>query len=78
MHGGWKLGGAVPLIIQGGYNGGKSGSWAIAFPHALLGVSGNYSGEGGAMDWGPSISGDTIRWDSDSSGSGLQVIAIGY
>lgn len=73
-----KLGGAVPLIIQGGYRGGKSGSWAIAFPHALLGISGDYSGEGSTMDWGPSISGNTIGWSSGSSGSGLRVIAIGY
>ena len=73
-----KLGGAVPLIIQGGYRAGKSGSWAIAFPHALLGISGDYSGEGGAMDWGPSISGNTTGWSSISSGSGLRVIAIGY
>ena len=73
-----KLGGAVPLIIQGGYRAGKSGSWAIAFPHALLGISGDYSGEGGAMDWGPSISGNTTRWSSGSCGSGLRVIAIGY
>ena len=73
-----KLGGAVPLIIQGGYGAGKSGSWAIAFPHALLGISGDYSGEGGAMDWGPSISGTTTGWSSGSCGSGLRVIAIGY
>ena len=73
-----KLGGAVPLIIQGGYSTGKSGSWAIAFPHALLGISGDYSGEGGNMDWGPSISGNTTGWSSGSCGSGLRVIAIGY
>lgn len=73
-----KLGGAVPLIIQGGYRNGNSGSWAIAFPHALLGISGDYSGEGGAMDWGPSISGTTTGWSSGSCGSGLRVIAIGY
>ena len=73
-----KLGGAVPLIIQGGYGAGKSGSWAIAFPHALLGISGDYSGEGGNMDWGPSISGNTTGWSSGSCGSGLRVIAIGY
>lgn len=73
-----KLGGAVPLIIQGGYRAGKSGSWAIAFPHALLGISGDYSGEDGAMDWGPSISGNTTGWRSGSCGSGLRVIAIGY
>ena len=73
-----KLGGAVPLIIQGGYNTGKSGGWAIAFPHALLGISGDYSGEGGGMDWGPSISGNTTGWSSSSCGSGLRVIAIGY
>lgn len=73
-----KLGGAVPLIIQGGYENGKSGSWAIAFPHALLGISGDYSGDGGKMDWGPSINGNTTRWSSTSTGSGLRVIAIGY
>ena len=73
-----KLGGAVPLIIQGGYRTGTSGSWAIAFPHALLGISGDYSGEGGNMDWGPSISGNTTGWSSGSCGSGLRVIAIGY
>lgn len=73
-----KLGGAVPLIIQGGYRTGNYGSWAIAFPHALLGISGDYSGESGKMDWGPSINGDTTRWSGDGSGSGLQVIAIGY
>lgn len=73
-----KFGGAVPLIIQGGYGASKSGSWAIAFPHALLGISGDYSGEGGAMDWGPSISGNTTGWSSGSCGSGLRVIAIGY
>lgn len=73
-----KLGGAVPLIIQGGYRTGNSGSWAIAFPHALLGISGDYSGEGGSMDWGPSISGNTTGWSSVSCGSGLRVIAIGY
>ena len=73
-----KLSGAVPLIIQGGYRAGRSGSWAIAFPHALLGISGDYSGEGGNMDWGPSISGNTTGWSSGSCGSGLRVIAIGY
>lgn len=73
-----KLSGAVPLIIQGGYRAGRSGSWAIAFPHALLGISGDYSGEGGSMDWGPSISGNTTGWSSGSGGSGLRVIAIGY
>ena len=73
-----KFDGAVPLIIQGGYSSGKSGSWAIAFPHALLGMSGDYSGEGGAMDWGPSISGNPTGWSSTSCGSGLRVIAIGY
>lgn len=73
-----KLGGAVPLIIQGGYRNGKSGSWAIAFPHALLGISGDYSGENGNMDWGPSISGTTTGWSSGSSGSELRIIAIGY
>lgn len=73
-----KLGGAVPLIIQGRYRTGNSGSWAIAFPHALLGISGDYSGEGGKMDWGPSIDGTTTGWSSISCGSGLRVIAIGY
>lgn len=73
-----KLGGAVPLIIQGGYDLGKSGSWAIAFPHALLGISGDYSGKSGNMDWGPSIAGSLIGWSSGSSGSSLRVIAIGY
>ena len=73
-----KLGGTVPLIIQGGYQTGKSGSWAIAFPHALLGISGDYSGTSGKMDWGPSISGDTTGWAANSSGSNVRVIAIGY
>ena len=73
-----KLGGAVPLIIQGGYETGKSGSWAIAFPHALLGISGDYSGNGGKMDWGPSISGNTTGWSAGGAGSGVRVIAIGY
>lgn len=63
---------------QGGYRGNKSGAWAIAFPHALLGISGDYSGEGGNMDWGPSIGGTTTGWSSGSCGSGLRVIAIGY
>ncbi len=72
-----KLSGAVPLIIQGGYETGKSGSWAIAFPHALLGISGDYSG-GGKMDWGPSISGHTTGWSASGAGSGVRVIAIGY
>ena len=63
---------------QGGYRTGNSGSWAIAFPHALLGVSGDYSGENGNMDWGPSINGNTTGWNGNGSGSGLQVIAIGY
>lgn len=72
------LGGAVPLIIQGGYRTGSSGSWAIAFPHALLGISGDYSGESGNMDWGPSINGNTTGWNGSGSGYGLQVIAIGY
>lgn len=72
-----KLGGAIPLIIQGGYETGKSGSWAIAFPHALLGISGDYSG-GGDMDWGPSISGNTTGWSSYGAGSNVRVIAIGY
>lgn len=73
-----KLSGAVPLIIQGGYGTGKSGSWAIAFPHALLGISGDYSGDGGNMDWGPSISGNTTGWSAFGAGSGVRVIAIGY
>lgn len=73
-----KLGGTIPLIIQGGYETGKSGSWAIAFPHALLGISGDYSGNGGVMDWGPSISGDTTSWDTHGAGSNVRVIAIGY
>ena len=72
-----KLGGTIPLIIQGGYNTGKSGSWAIAFPHALLGISGDYSGSND-MDWGPSISGNTTSWSAGSSGSNVRVIAIGY
>ena len=63
---------------QGGYAPGKSGSWAIAFPHALLGISGDYSGDGGKMDWGPSISGNTTGWSANGSGSGVRVIAIGY
>ena len=63
---------------QGVYRADKSGSWAIAFPHALLGISGDYSGEGGTMDWGPAISGSTTGWSSVSCGSGLRVIAIGY
>lgn len=73
-----KLGGTIPLIIQGGYGAGKSGSWAIAFPHALLGISGDYSGDGGKMDWGPSISGDTTGWGASGAGSDVRVIAIGY
>lgn len=72
-----KLGGVIPLIIQGGYETGKSGSWAIAFPHALLGISGDYSGSGD-MDWGPSISGGTTSWSTSGSGSTVRVIAIGY
>lgn len=73
-----KLGGAIPIIIQGGYETGKSGSWAIAFPHALLGISGDYSGNSGKMDWGPSISGNTTSWSADGAGSNVRVIAIGY
>lgn len=73
-----KLGGAISLIIQGGYETGKSGSWAIAFPHALLGISGDYSGSGGDMDWGPAISGGTTSWSAHGSGSNVRVIAIGY
>ena len=73
-----KLGGAVSLIIQGGYETGKSGSWAIAFPHALLGISGDYSGNSGKMDWGPAINGNTTRWSASGAGSDVRVIAIGY
>ena len=63
---------------QGGYETGRSGSWAIAFPHALLGISGDYSGNGGSMDWGPSISGNTTSWAAHGNGSEVRVIAIGY
>lgn len=63
---------------QGGYETGKSGSWAIAFPHALLGISGDYSGNSGKMDWGPSISGNTTSWSANGAGSNVRVIAIGY
>lgn len=73
-----KLSGKVPLIIQGGYEAGESGSWAIAFPHALLGISGDYSGNSGKMDWGPSIGGNTTRWSASGAGSDVRVIAIGY
>lgn len=73
-----KLGGMIPLIIQGGYETGKSGSWAIAFPHALLGISGDYSGNSGKMDWGPSISGNTTSWSASGAGANVRVIAIGY
>lgn len=73
-----KLGGTIPIIIQGRYGAGKSGSWAIAFPHALLGISGDYAGEDGKMDWGPSISGNTTGWSASGAGSGVRVIAIGY
>lgn len=73
-----KLGGTIPIIIQGGYNTGKSGSWAIAFPHALLGISGDYSGNSGKMDWGPSIGGNTTGWSTNGAGSDVRVIAIGY
>ena len=73
-----EAGGAIPIIIQGGYETGKSGSWAIAFPHALLGISGDYSGNSGKMDWGPSISGNTTSWSADGAGSNVRVIAIGY
>ena len=65
-------------IRQGRYGAGKSGSWAIAFPHALLGISGDYAGDGGKMDWGPSISGDTTGWSASGAGSDIRVIAIGY
>ena len=73
-----KLGGTIPIIIQGGYETGKSGSWAIAFPHALLGISGDYSGNGGKMDWGPAIGGNTTGWGSSGAGADVRVIAIGY
>lgn len=73
-----KLGGTIPIIIQGGYETGKSGSWAIAFPHALLGISGDYSGNGGKMDWGPAIGGNTTGWGSSGDGADVRVIAIGY
>ena len=73
-----KFSGEVPLIIQGGYETGKSGSWAISFPHTLLGISGDYSGNSGKMDWGPSISGNTTRWSASGAGSNVRVIAIGY
>ena len=73
-----KLGGTIPIIIQGGYETGKSGSWAISFPHTLLGISGDYSGNSGKMDWGPSISGNTTSWSASGAGSGVRVIAIGY
>ena len=63
---------------QGGYETGKSGSWAIAFPHALLGISGDYSGNSGKMDWGPAINGNTTRWSASGAGSDVRVIAIGY
>lgn len=63
---------------QGGYETGKSGSWAIAFPHALLGISGDYSGNGGKMDWGPAIGGNTTGWGSSGDGADVRVIAIGY
>ena len=73
-----KLSGAIPIIIQGGYETGKSGSWAIAFPRALLGISGDYSGNSGKMDWGPAINGNTTRWSASGAGSDVRVIAIGY
>ena len=73
-----RLGGTIPIIIQGEYGASKSGSWAIAFPHALLGISGDYAGEGGKMDWGPSIRGDTTGWSALGAGDGVRVIAIGY
>lgn len=63
---------------QGGYDLGKSGSWAIAFPHALLGISDDYSGNSGKMDWGPAINGNTTRWSASGAGSDVRVIAIGY
>ena len=70
--------GSLSAYKQGGYGAGKSGSWAIAFPHALLGISGDYSGDSGKMDWGPSISGNTAGWSTNGAGSGVRVIAIGY
>lgn len=73
-----KLGGMIPIIIQGGYNLGKSGSWAIKFPNNILGISGDYSGSGGSMDWGPAISGNTTSWSASGAGSNVRVIAIGY
>lgn len=73
-----KFGGTIPLIIQGGYDLGQSGNWPIAFPHALLGISGDYSGSGGDEDWGPSISGNRTGWNAGSSGSNLRVFGIGY
>ena len=71
----------ITLVLadkQGGYNLGKSGTWPISFPHALLGISGDYSGSGGAMDWGPSISGNTTSWSTGGAGSSSRVIGIGY
>ena len=73
-----KIGGTIPIIIQGGYEIGKSGSWAIAFPHAMLGISGDYSGNSGKMDWGPAINGNTTGWSASGAGSDVRVIAIGY
>ena len=70
--------GSLSAYKQGGYETGKSGSWAIAFPHALLGISGDYSGNSGKMDWGPSISGNTTSWSTYGAGSNVRVIAIGY
>ena len=70
--------GSLSAYKQGGYETGKSGSWAIAFPHALLGISGDYSGNSGKMDWGPSISGNTTSWSAAGAGSNVRVIAIGY
>ncbi len=72
-----KLGGVIPLIIQG-VNNTKSGSWPIAFPHALLSISGDYNGVGGNTDWGPSVSGNSTSFSSTSSGSNLNFVGIGY
>lgn len=74
----FKLGGAIPIIIQGSYSGGKTGTWAIPFPHALLGLSGDYAQNTGNMDWGPGISGDVNGWTAGGSGAASRVIAIGW
>lgn len=73
MYHGWQS-----VCRQGGYNTGKSGSWAIAFPHALLGMSGDYySDYPGDTEWGPTISGNTTNWSTRGT-SNVRVIAIGY